>query len=708
MVKVKNIVLRTVILGAMCCLLLAGPARADTAWLQRQKLLAADGVAGDYFGSSVSISGDYSIVGAFGDDDNRGSAYIFRWDGTGWVQQQKLTASDGAAGDAFSYHNRSVSISGDYVIIGAYGDDDKGSGSGSAYIFKRDGTSWSEQAKLTASDGADNDCFGHSVSISGDYAIVGSQYDDDKGHDSGSAYIFRWDGTGWVQQQKLTADDGAAGDIFGGFVSISGDYAIIEAIGDDDKGTDSGSAYIFKRDGTNWVQQQKLTASDGAAGDNFGYSVSINGDKAIVGAWRDDDKGTDSGSAYIFKREGETWVEQQKLLASDGAADDCFGESVSISGGKTIVGTRNDDSHRGSAYIFRWNGTSWVQQQKLTASDGAASDEFGCSVSISGDYVIVGAWLDDDRGDASGSAYIFVPPVSPIGTAFTYQGRLIDADEAADGLYDFQFKLYDSASNGNQIGGDVNASETQVNDGYFSVELDFGNVFDGNERWLEIGVRPGEQSDPNVYTTLSPRQELTPTPYAIYAETAGSCDSFWKEGMSQLGSKNIHYVDGDVGIGTTAPVKKLDVAGEVRSIVGGVEFYMVPKGAIIMWSGTLASIPSGWAFCDGTNGTPDLRDRFIVGAGNTYSPGNTGGSNTHTHSFTSGYSNQNLTHSHRQQYAWTNARFGDGTWGIQTDQEGQPTSFTSVVDLTSHSHSGSTSISNNLPPYFALAYIMKL
>jgi hypothetical protein len=401
-----------IVMAAVIVCFAFGPpqAGAGNAWLQRQNLTAADGAAWDEFGSSVSISGDYAIVGAYYDDDkgnNSGSAYIFKWDGTAWVQQQKLTASDGAGYDWFG---RSVSISSDYAIVGAHKDDDKGIDSGSAYIFKRDGESWSQQAKLLASDGAAGDWFGRSVSISGDYAIVGSYKDDDKGIDSGSAYIFKRDETAWVQQQKLTDSDGDAYDSFGYSVSISGDLAIVGAYGDDDKGYNSGSAYIFKRDGTSWSQQQKLTASDGAAYDCFGYSVSTSGDYAIVGVVWDDDKGDDSGSAYIFKWDGTAWVEQQKLTASDGATSDYFGWSVSISGDLAIVGAiYNDDkgSNSGSAYIFKRSGTSWSQQQKLTASDGAADDNFGLSVSISGDYAIVGAYGDDDKGSDSGSAYVF-------------------------------------------------------------------------------------------------------------------------------------------------------------------------------------------------------------------------------------------------------------------------------------------------------------
>jgi hypothetical protein len=277
-----------VIAGILC--LLVGVSFASAQLPELAKLTASDGATNDYFGDSVSISGDYAVVGAYGDDSSSGSAYIFRRDGTSWSQQAKLTASDGNSYDEFGY---SVSISGDYAIVGAHFDDANLIYSGSAYIFKLDGTSWSQQAKLTASDGSVNDCFGESVSISGDYAIVGACGDDDNGNSAGSAYIFKRDGENWSQQTKLMALDGAAYDSFGISLSISGDYAIVGARGDDDNGDSAGSAYIFKRDGETWSQQAKLTASDGAAEDLFGLSVSISGDYAVVGAKCDDDNGTD-------------------------------------------------------------------------------------------------------------------------------------------------------------------------------------------------------------------------------------------------------------------------------------------------------------------------------------------------------------------------------------------------------------------------------
>ena len=212
-------------------------------------------------------------------------------------------------------------------------------------------------------------------------------------------------------ETKLTASDGATLDEFGSSVSISGDTAIVGTWRDDDAGSSSGSVYVFVRNGGVWTQQAKLTASDGAASDYFGVSVSSSGDTAIVGAYYDDHAGgTDAGSAYVFVRNGDTWTEQAKLTASDGAAGDTFGNSVSISGETAIVGARLDGdagSSSGSVYVFVLNGDTWTEQAKLTASDGVAGDLFGYSVSINGDIAIVGAPDDDDAGSASGSAYVY-------------------------------------------------------------------------------------------------------------------------------------------------------------------------------------------------------------------------------------------------------------------------------------------------------------
>jgi len=233
-----------------------------------------------------------------------------------------LTASDAADDDQFGY---SVAIAGDTMVVGAYVlASDNGAASGSAYVFTRStGSTWTEQAKLTASDGAAEDRFGESVTIAGDTIVVGAPGDDENGTGSGTAYIFTRTGTSWTEQAKLTASDGAAADVFGNSVAIDGDSMVVGAHLDDVNGiTNSGSAYVFLRTGTTWTEQAKLTASDGAAADRFGESVAIAGDTIVVGAHVDDDNGTGSGSGYIFTRTGTAWTEQAKLTASDGAMGD--------------------------------------------------------------------------------------------------------------------------------------------------------------------------------------------------------------------------------------------------------------------------------------------------------------------------------------------------------------------------------------------------
>jgi FG-GAP repeat len=387
------------------------PAGADGPGAFEAKLTASDAAADDEFGSGVAVSGDTIVVGAVGDGGTfSGSVYVFIRDGSSLSQQAKLTASDAAANDYFGV---SVSVSGDTIVVGAYLDDDGGDGSGSVYVFTRTGTSWSQQAKLTASDAAAFDFFGNRVAVSGDTAVVGATGHSDDGSNSGSTYVFTRTGASWSQQAKLAASDAAANDSFGWGVAVSGDTALVGSIGDSDDGSGSGSAYVFVRSGTAWSQQSKLTASDAAAGDNFGWSVAVSGDTAVVGSIADDDDGSASGSAYVFDRSGTAWSQQSKLTASDAAAGDSFGSTVAVSGITAVVGARLDDddgSASGSAYAYIRSGTTWAEHTKFTAADAAAGDSFGSVVAVYRDTVVVGAPSDDDAGSSSGSAYVFVDP----------------------------------------------------------------------------------------------------------------------------------------------------------------------------------------------------------------------------------------------------------------------------------------------------------
>lgn len=374
-----------------------------------RKLLADDGAGYDFFGTGLDISGDTAIIGASCDDDNgndSGSAYIFIRSGSTWTQQAKLLASDGAEGDKFG---KRVAIDGDTAIIGAPGSDG-GTSPGSAYIFIRTGSIWSQQAKLTAADGAVGDYFGISVDISGDTVIIGATLH----NDNGSAYIFVRNGSSWSQQDKLTAADGAVYDYFGGSVAIDGNTAVIGMPYDDDIDSNAGSAYVFVRDGSSWSQQVKLTAADGAAADYFGQTVAISGENAVIGAPANDDNGDFSGSAYIFTKQSDnSWPQQAKLLASDGATGDNLGVSLAIEDNTAIIGASFDDDN-GSAYIFIRSeiDNCWREKAKLIARDGAQNYKFGSSVTLSGETVLIGSTGDDDNGDRSGSVYVAKVPGS--------------------------------------------------------------------------------------------------------------------------------------------------------------------------------------------------------------------------------------------------------------------------------------------------------
>lgn len=414
----------SIVLVVIVCLAFANICQAH--WPEQCRLLASDGTSWDIFGSQVAIDGDYAIVGAYSDDDvnsDAGSAYIFAPNGVdpndpNWYEQCKLVSSNPQVSGWFG---NSVSISGNYAIVGAYGEDTNGLGdSGTAYIFSPNEVNpndpnWYEQAKLLPSDATAGDVFGSPVSIDGNYVIIGATGNNSH---TGAAYIFKRSDVpsdpNWYEQCKLIASDGQPGDNFR-YCSINGDYAIVGAAEDDNK---TGSAYIFKRsddvNDPNWYEQCKLTASDSATDDWFGASVDISGNYAVVGAYQKDNF---TGSAYIFKRsdvpDDPNWYQVHSIPGEQ--TGDWFGTSVSISGDYAIVGAPCIYSGgSGLAYMFQRNGEDWFERKKLIPSDAQGGDEIGYCVSISGPDVIVSGHMNDENGSNSGSAYIY-KEVCPIG-----------------------------------------------------------------------------------------------------------------------------------------------------------------------------------------------------------------------------------------------------------------------------------------------------
>jgi FG-GAP repeat len=386
--------------------LLGNTVFAGSLLVTEDKLFADDAAVSDNFGRSVAVSGDTVVVGAVNDDDagtSSGSAYVFVRDTDGmWSQQQKLTADDAAEGDLFGID---VAVHGDTVVVGTARRNGSSDLSGAAYVFVRDTDGmWSQQQKLLANDVAAGDRFGNTVAIEGETVVVGAW-----GVSTGSAYVFTRAGTTWFQRIKLLANDATFGDRFGRSVSLGGNTIVIGATESGGAVPDSGAAYVFTGVGAFWSQQAKLIAGDGADNDKFGTSVAVSGDTVVVGAFWDDDAGTDSGSAYVFMRSGTTWAEQQKLTAGDAAADDEFGNSVAVSGDTVVVGAHKHDDvgiNSGSAYAFVRSKTNWLLLKKLAASDARAVEQFGDSVAINGNTVVVGAGLGDSTVNNTGAAYV--------------------------------------------------------------------------------------------------------------------------------------------------------------------------------------------------------------------------------------------------------------------------------------------------------------
>jgi hypothetical protein len=447
----------------------------------------------DTFGRTVAASGDTVVVGASAEDSaavgvngdhtsndapESGAVYVFVRNGATWTQQAYIKAPNTEALDRFGC---AVALSGDTLVIGALGEDSGSTGvngdwnnngavnSGAAYVYVRNGTTWSRQAYLKASNTAVTDYFGFAVSISGDTVVVGASAEDSSAAgvngdqsnngagDSGAAYVFVRNGTTWTQQAYLKASNPDQLDHFGEAVCVSDDTIVVGAWGEDsivtgvngdqgnDDAADSGAAYVFVRNGTSWTQEAYLKASNTEEDDEFGLAVTLSGDTVVVGARGEDSSATGvngnqlssgangSGAAYAFVRTGGVWSQQAYLKASNSGMNDLFGDALSLSGDTLLVGAQGEFSNAtgingnqannsaqsaGAGYLFVREGSTWSQQAYLKGSNTEWQDAFGSGVSISGDVLVVGAQrekssatgVNGDQGNGileAGAAYVF-------------------------------------------------------------------------------------------------------------------------------------------------------------------------------------------------------------------------------------------------------------------------------------------------------------
>lgn len=359
---------------------------------QQTRLTAFDGQSHDEFGRDVAVDGDTAVVGVPYEDyySSPGVVYVFVRSGGTWSLQATLRAADGANNEWFG---RSVAVSGDTIVVGAprhpWGPDS----TGSAYVFTRAGTTWSQRAELTAADGVDGDAFGSAAALDGGTALVSG---------GGRVYVFTGSGDSWSQQATL--------DAAGTSLALAGDTAVVgsqwwgSAGGVNDP---LGAAFVFVRSGTTWTQQALLTAADGQHGDYLGASVAVSGDTVLVG------RGQGMGAAYVYKRSGTTWSQQAKLTDPGSSTyPDCFGTSVALLGDTALVGSPYTDftygnDNQGAVYLFARSGTTWTAQAMVTAADGAPGDFFGYAADLSGTTALIGAPTDDVSGWIDqGSAYV--------------------------------------------------------------------------------------------------------------------------------------------------------------------------------------------------------------------------------------------------------------------------------------------------------------
>jgi hypothetical protein len=430
--------------------------RSGSTWTQQAYLKASNTGAGDQFGFSVAVSGNTVVVGAYTEDSNAtgvngnevddsaaeaGAVYVFVRSGSTWTQQAYLKASNTEAGDSFGFH---LAISGDTLLIGAYGEDSNATGvdgsqadnstsqSGAAYVFTRSGSTWTQQAYLKASNTWASDRFGRSVAVSGDTAVIGAYLEDssaigvggnqadDSTMDAGAAYVFVRSGSTWMQQAYLKAHNTGELDQFGRTVAVAGDTVVVGATGEDsnatgvdgngadDSAADSGAAYVFTRSGSTWTPQAYLKASNTGAGDIFGSSVVVAGGTVVIGATGEDSSATgvngnqaddsaiESGAAYTFTRSGSTWTQQAYLKATKTGTGDAFGCAVAVSGDTTVIGARTEDSNAtevngsqtdnstsnaGAAYVFTGFGPPDIAVSQSTAlTDSVGGVDFGAAV----------------------------------------------------------------------------------------------------------------------------------------------------------------------------------------------------------------------------------------------------------------------------------------------------------------------------------------
>jgi hypothetical protein len=446
--------IRRLAFTAAVAIVLVPPCRAQES-CELTDLVAPDGGKDDGFGHSVAIAGTWAFVGAPFEDsagNQAGCVYVFRRAGLVWSWYSTLRGGDTVAGDWFG---NSVAASGDSVVIGARRADGPGADAGAAYVFRFGEETWLEEARLAPGDAMAGDQFGLRVAIEGDACVIGAPFHDVIGPDSGVAHVFRRTGGEWSLEATLVPSNPEEADRFGLGVSINEGRVLVGSPFGNGAVRNSGAAYLFNLAGGDWAEECRLYSDAPVVNDQFGYSVALRGASLAVGCRLDDLGGLNAGRAFVFREAGGAWGLDAALAAPDATAGDEFGISVAMGPDILVVGSYLDSvTDNGSAYSFRRLGGQWSLDTKFKASDAAEGDEFGGSVAVDGDFAICGARFDDDAGPNAGSAYIHsVEPVCRVdldqdgqATLFdflSYQNLFYTQDKLANFDCDAKYDLFD-------------------------------------------------------------------------------------------------------------------------------------------------------------------------------------------------------------------------------------------------------------------------
>ena len=375
-------------------------------------ILSKDSQAEDYFGYSVAIDGNTLLVGAhkvdIADEKDAGAAYVYVLGDNGWHQQAKLVAEPFFVGDTLGGN---VALKSDMAMLGAMRRDDKGKDSGAVISFVRQSNNWQQKQIITAPDAKQGDAFGQSISLTENYLVIGAPRKDALGEDSGAAYIYKREDDVWHYQTKIIANDGKKGDLFGISVAIDGNTILVGADLHDEKAENAGAVYVYVLDKGAWEQEAKLVASDAGKTDIFGVRVALSNNTALISARRDDidGVGVDAGSAYIFERKGRTWTQKIKLTSPDGEADDRFGRGVALSADRAIISAMNHDSNgtnTGAMYVYEKAADGWKYTSKITAKVSFPNDRFGWNVGLSENMAVISSPNFNGSGMYSGAVFV--------------------------------------------------------------------------------------------------------------------------------------------------------------------------------------------------------------------------------------------------------------------------------------------------------------